>query len=84
MQSDTDLPKLFIDVLTPDSRSLLIFFTKCNIPCLRHDLDMAKNKNMTSEYRQASPDMKCPVLKYGNIVIDDSVEIMKYFCIKAH
>ena len=78
------MPKLFLDVLTPDSRALLVFFTKCSIPCLRHDLDMARNKNMTAEYRQVSPEMKCPVLRYGNIVIDDAIDIMKFFCVKAH
>ena len=69
----SDLPKVFLDILTPDSRALLIFFTKTGIPCIRHDIDIANSKNITEEYRKISPLMKCPVLKYGDLVIEDTI-----------
>jgi glutathione S-transferase len=38
---------------------------------------------MTAEYRRISPGMKCPVLKHDKIVIEDTLQIMRYFAKKA-
>ncbi len=81
--NEENTPKIFLDPLTPDSRALLIFFTKTAIPCARHNIDIANNTGMTPEYRQISPKMRCPVLKHGSVVIEETIQIMKYFCKKA-
>lgn len=83
MEEGAPKPKIFLDILTPDSRALLIFFTKTGIPAIRQDIDIGNNKNMTAEYRRISPNMKCPVLKHENVVIEDTIQIMKYFSKKA-
>lgn len=83
MEEGAPKPKIYLDTLTPDSRALLIFFTKTRIPAIRCDIDLANNKNMTAEYRRISPNMKCPVLKHGHTVIEDTIQVMKYFTKKA-